>query len=223
MQAVKNLVFLGRCLGTNGAIWTLAESEAKEAVPLEFEQDALQSEEPEEQTQSPQEKSAIQHLFDRLCMILRRELNGPKKESSLVPKTTSLQLIAALCNHLSPSSLRPSLSSILLSLHHLTDESIPAPYSTDPDFNSKYQALRSTSHEIIALLQQKLGTTELAAEHMKVEKSVREKREDRRRKRRIEAVTEPDKTQRKKRKKEERKKTKRKEKSADQRGRRRGW
>lgn len=222
MQAVRNLVFLGRCLGANGSMWTLAESGTRETTSLDDSQDGFPSEEPEEKTQSSRKITAIQYLFGRLCMILRRELNGPKKES-LVPKTASLQLVAALCNHLSPGSLRPSLSSILLSLHHLTDESIPVPYSTDPDFNSIYKALRSTSHEIIAALQQKLGTTELVVEHMKMEKSVREKREDRRRKRRIEVVTEPDKVQKKKQKKEERKKVKRKEKSAEQRGRRRGW
>lgn len=214
MQAVRNLVFLGRCLGANESMSLDPSSELSDISSTKGSS--------ADDTQKLSGDSAIQDLFARLCTILRREV-GPAKKESLVPKSAALQLVAALCSHLPPSSLRPSLSSILLALRHLTDESIPTPYSTDSDFSASLKALRSAAHEIIALLQERLGTTELVAQHAQVEKSVRDKREDRRRKRRIEVVTDPDKAQRKKQRKEDRKKIKRKEKSADERGKRRGW
>ena len=218
-QAAKNLVFLGRCFGANG----YAHRSANLSLLTTVSDNGQHSgEPPSDINEAYDEQSAMQHLFGRVCAVLRREV-GASNRASLVPKTAGLQLVASLCHHLPPDALRPSLPAILLSLHHLTDDSISTPHSGDPELSSSYSALRSTSHEIIALLQQRLGTSELVARHVEMEKSVKERREDRRRKRLIETVTDPAKAERRKRKKEDRKKIKRKEKSADQRGKRRGW
>ncbi|KAI9819100.1 MAG: U3 snoRNP protein [Phylliscum demangeonii] len=204
-QSVKNVLFLARCLDANELAGSFT------SAPPETIDDG-----------TADKVLAIHRLVDRVCSVARREVGAPRKEL-LVPKAAALQLVAALCSQVSASVLRACLTGILSSLQHLTDASIPAPNSIDAAFNASYQALRSTSHEIVAMLQQKLGTTELVARHVEVTKAVREKREDRKQKRRIEALADPVLAERKKRKKEERKKTTRKEKSAEQRGRRRGW
>ncbi|KAI9835282.1 MAG: hypothetical protein M1819_002426 [Sarea resinae] len=219
-QVVRNLVFLGKSLGANNLPWKPARDHEDGDI-------AVQEQEDEEQAaindaSKVTVKSAQQYLFERLSAILRRE-TLTTRAPSLIPKTAALQLIAALCSHLSVEALAPSMQTILLPLHNLTDPSIAAPYSSDPDFESTYKTLVSTSQEVIALLQKKMGTTEFVAQMSKVRQGVRERREGRRVKRRIEAVADPEKMGREKQKKGERKKEKRKERSAEERGRRRGW
>ncbi len=219
-QVLRNLVFLGRCVGANG-LQHQRTSTAEQAL-VSLDGDDADEEEPEIDAQPQNRQSALQYLFSRLSAILRREI-GTSKMAALTSKTASLQLMAALSTHLSPEALRSSLPTIILALHHLTDESIPEPRSSDPDFTTGYRALRSTSHEILDLLQKSLGVSELVAQHQTVQGMVKERRDERRRKRRIDAVVDPDRVQRQKRKKDEIKKVKRKEKAMEQRGKRRGW
>ncbi|KAI9886362.1 MAG: WD domain protein [Watsoniomyces obsoletus] len=225
MQVVRNLVFLGRCIGANGLDYQRTSTPAEQAPLPSLEGDAVVGEDEEESESDPQhqpQQSALQYLFSRLSAILRREI-GPSKMAGLTSKTASLQLVAALSTHLRPESLRPCLPTIIFALHHLTDDSIPEPRSSDPDFTTGYRALRSTSHEILDLLQKSLGVSELVSQHQTVQGMVKERRDERRRKRRIDAVTDPDRVQRQKRKKDVIKKVKRKEKAMEQRGKRRGW
>jgi len=220
-QIVRNLVFLGRCMGASELLWSTSntQDEISEAEEDSGEEDRGSS---DGHVRAQDSKTAIQYLFERLSAILRRETvttRGP----SLVSKTASLQLIAALCSHLSPSTLLPSLQTILLPLHHLTDPSILTPYSSDEAFVTAYKALVSTSQEIMALLQKRLGTTDFVRQLAKVREGVKMRREQRRVKRRIEAVAEPEKVGRDKKRKGEKKREKRKERSGEERGRRRGW
>ncbi|KZF22404.1 putative HEAT repeat protein [Xylona heveae TC161] len=218
MQAVKNLVFLSRCFGANNL--ELLEGEDEADVDAE---DAIEEEtDAQPRSPTPQTKLALQFLFERLSAILRRE-TLTTRAPSLVPKTASIQLIAALCNNLPTEALTPCLRTILTPLHHLTDPSIPAPHSTDPDFNEAYKSITSTAQEIMSLLQKRLGTSQFVAELSVVRDAVKQRREGRRIKRRIEAVMEPEKVGKDKRRKFERKKVKQKERGAEQRGRRRGW
>ena len=220
-QSARNLVFLGRCMGASGLLWptSAVQEEVSEAEQDSADEDRGSIDGP---MTSPQSKSAIQYLFERLSAILRRE-NATTRAASLVSKTASLQLIAALSSHLSPTTLLPCLETILLPLHNLTDPSIPAPYSSDQDFVTAYKALVSTSQEIMALLQRKIGTTDFVSALSKVREGVKARREARRVKRRIEAVAEPEKVGREKKRKGEKKRDKRKERSGEERGRRRGW
>ena len=220
-QVVRNLLFIGRCLGRNGLHYkppssAFGKATARvDAVQMGRAQDG-------EDTEGLVSLTAIKHLLIRLSAILRQDL-GATSAATMASKTASLQLLAALCTHLSADILRPSLPTILLALHHLTDTSIPEPRSSDPDFPAAYQALRATSHEIRDLLQKALPVSELVSQHQQVQDLVRERREDRRRKRRIEAVTDPDRAQRQKKKKDVMKKAKRKEKAIEHQGKRRGW
>jgi len=220
-QSVRNLVFLGRCMGANDLLWNTSN------ISEEFD-DAEEDSQDEKQgsidghVRLKKVKPAIQFLFERLSAILRRE-TLTTRAPSLVPKTASLQLVAALCSHLPLSVLSPCLQTILLPLHNLTDPSIPAPYSADHAFTTAYKALVSTSQEIMALFQTKVGTTEFVAQLAKVREGVKARREGRRVKRRIEAVAEPEKVGRDKKRKGEKKREKRKERSGEERAQRRGW
>ena len=218
-QSVKNLVFLGRFIGTTSTTWKTSSQDPDTHGSDEEDDDG----EAELETSPIEtEKTAIQYILERLSAIIRRE-PLTTKAPSLVPKTAALQLVAALCSHLPVPVLSESAEIVLLPLHNLTDPAIPAPYSTDEGFRTAYQALVSTSHEIMSLLQKKMGTTEYIAKLSKVRGGVKERREGRRVKRRLEAMAEPEKVGRDKRRKGEKKKEKRKERSGEERSRRRGW
>ncbi|MCJ1249264.1 U3 snoRNP protein [Trapelia coarctata] len=221
-QSVRNLVFLGRSMGMTSMIWG--------SSPEAFDTDDSDKESQDENdelcapgsTKQFSSKTALQYIFERLSAVLRRE-PLTTKAPSLIPKTASLQLLAALCKLLSIEVLSQSIDTILLPLHNLTDPSIPAPYSTDEGFQTTHQALVSTSQEIMSLLQKKMGTTDYVTQLSRVREGVKQRREGRRTKRRLEAVAEPEKTGRDKRRKGEKKKEKRKERSGEARSRRRGW
>ena len=220
-QIARNLVFLGRFVGTS---WMPQYSETPSQEGTDAGEDA-ESEDGNNSDPAPTKngkKMVLQYIFERLSAILRREPINTRAPA-LVSKTAALQIIATLCNHVTESTLLSLTETILLPLHNLTDPSIPAPYSTDEGFRTSHKALVSTCHEIMSLLQKKLGTTEYVARLMRVREGVKERREGRRVKRRLEAVAEPEKVGRDKRRKGEKKKEKRKERSGEERGRRRGW
>ena len=218
-QIVRNLVFLGRFTNSDFLVVDSTQPTEifQEEVDEEEDQEIADSESPDKNS-----KSAIQFLFESLSVALRREPINTRAPA-LIPKTAALQVIAALCNHLSMSTLSNSIKNILLPLHNLTDTSIPTPYSSDEDFRKIYQDLVSTSQEIMALLQKKFGTTEYINHLAKVREGVKKRREGRRVKRRLEAVAQPEKAGRDKKRKGEKKKEKRKERSGEHRGLRRGW
>jgi len=105
----------------------------------------------------------------------------------------------------------------------LTDPSIPQPRSADQSFESAYKNLVTGSHEILDLLQKKLGTTEFVAQMTVAQENVKARRDGRRVKRRIEAVADPEKFGREKKRKNDRKREKKKEKGLEFRDKRRGW
>ncbi|KKK22223.1 hypothetical protein AOCH_003964 [Aspergillus ochraceoroseus] len=221
MQTVRNTIFLARCCAQNGLEFSSKRDQ-------EAESDASGSDEEEdvdgdnkEDTQKDS-KTGLRYIFGQASSILRREFLTTRAES-LIPKTASIGLIAALCRHLEAEQIIESLPIILLPLQHLTDASIPAPRSSDEAFKESYKALVSNCHEVLDLLQKKLGTTEFVNQMALVQESVKKRREGRRVKRRIEAVMDPERHERDKRRRNDRKREKRKEKGAEHRGKRRGW
>ncbi|KAL5334242.1 armadillo-type protein [Aspergillus crustosus] len=218
MQTVRNIVFLGRCCAQNGLELNRFEDKDAESDASDNEED----DEDNEETQTTSKKSGLRYIFEQASAILRREF-VTTRAASLIPKTSSVALIAALCRHLEPEQILESLSVILLPLQHLTDASIPAPRSSDEAFQEAYKALVSNCHEVLDLLQKKLGTTEYINQVSVVQEAIKKRREGRRIKRRIEAVADPEKYGRDKKRKNDRKHEKRKEKGAEHRGKRRGW
>jgi U3 small nucleolar RNA-associated protein 20 len=199
-EIVKNLVFLGRCAGENDLEWATS-------------QDA-ESDDDEEDDEEKENKTALQYLFGRLSFILRRE-TSPPRAPALVPKIAALQLVQLLISKLSPEILISSLQTLLLPLSNLTDPSIPVPYSTDDLFKSGYEALRSSSEEIMENIKRKVGTKEYSEALLRVREGVKERRVRRSAKRKVEAVSAPERFGEAKRKKVERKKERRKERGAE--------
>ena len=211
-QTVRNLIFLGRCFKDNN----LTIPTAKKSVNSQPEvtADDFESEETE--------GLAFHHLLHQAVVTLRTEFSS-HKASGLLPRMSALQLLAGLCHHADVGLLKPFLQDILLPLQHLTDPSTPIPSSLNEEFRKSYKELVTGSHELLDSLQKKLGSTEYIAQMSEAQKTIRERREDRRTKRKIEAVANPEKYGKDKRKKADRKKTRNKEKSMEFRSRRRGW
>jgi len=214
-QSVRNLIFLSKVMGHVTVSTNIAHAKMlAEADDEDFENGDTIQEKPT--------RTVLQFVFERTAAIVRR---GPSTITApaLTPMKAALQLVGALCNHFSSDALMPSIPTILLPLHNMTDSSIPAPFSADEAFSTTYKVLVSNSSEIMSLLQKKLGTTEYVSNLTKVRSLVKERREGRRVKRRIEAIAEPERAGRLKKRKGEKKREKRKERSGEERGRRRGW
>ncbi len=211
-QSVRNLIFLGRTMGKIPLLWQRADQHPG-------------SENTEENVASeptPMGKTSLAFILERASALIRR---GPltTRAPSLIPLKASLLLLSSLCTHLPLPILQPHLHTILLPLHNLTDAAIAGPFSTDEVFTTNYKELVTNSTEMMAMLQNRMGTTNYLRALTTVREGVRERREGRRVKRRIGTVLEPEMREREKRKKGERKKEKRKERSGEERGRRRGW
>lgn len=198
-HTVRNLVFLGRAFSANGMQWK-GRSEDEDA-----EEDDVE----EEDKESGQDTTAIGYLLSRLSAVVRRE-NTP-----VFTRTAALQCQTALLNHI--SAPLPNIATLIRPMYSLTDPSIVQPPG------EAYVALSNLARETLDVLQKKLGSEAFVSEMSKAKKAAMEKRDERRRKRRIEAVSEPEKWAKDKKKKFDAKKARMKEKGADERGKRRGW
>ena len=208
-QLIRSLVLVGQLGGDQRMDSSTLGGTAGES-------DVSDPEAPETPSGSSVRQSLLQYSLSRISFILRCE-PVTTRAASLVPKTAVIQLLAAWCSHLPAATLTPCVPTILLPLHHLTDPSIPAPFSTDEGFNDASRALVATAQEVMALLQDKLDTQEYVRELASVRERVKARREGRRVKRRVEAVADPEKVGREKRRKEERKKVKRREMNVERR------
>lgn len=217
-QNVRNLVFLGKVMAKTGTLWRQNSDHHLETSKYDDNDGSSQDEAALKPAPS---KTAVAFIFERTSAILRR---GPSSSNlpSLVPLNASLDLLASLCTHLPTPILTPSLPTILLPLHNLTDPAIPAPSSPDPGFPPAYSALVAAGTAVLSALQSKLGTTLFADRLTRVRDEVKARREGRRVKRRVEAVAEPEKAGREKMRKGARKKERRREKGGEAREWRRG-
>ena len=220
-QSVRNLVFLGKIMAQTSMLWQQKDQQP-EAGTIEDEQSEDESDEEEEELSTSTTKPALGYLIQRASSLLRR---GPltTRSPSLISLHASLTLLGALTNNVPLPILKPHIPTLLVPLHNLTDRAIPTPFSTDAAFTDGYKTLVSNSQELMALLQNKLGTTEYVTILQEVREGVKDRREGRRAKRRIEAVAEPERGGERKRRKGIRKKERRKERGGEERGRRRGW
>ncbi|KAG9775729.1 putative HEAT repeat protein, partial [Aureobasidium melanogenum] len=231
-QTVRNLIFLGRCYSADNVDWEHPTPYTRNGVAVSQEEDEQEDEEEDETADGEDEdgettttstpKTALHHLLSRLSALIRRD-DGAPTASVLSAKTGSLQAIASLCNILPSTHISPSLPSILTPIYLLTDASIAAPRLATESLQKSYQDLKALATEVASLLQKKLGSTDYVVAMRGVQEQVRGRREERRRKRRIEAVSQPAKYAADKRRKHDITKAKRKEKSAEARGKRRGW
>jgi U3 small nucleolar RNA-associated protein 20 len=233
-QTIKNLTFLGHHLGATGLPWSIVDTERSASNGMDdtrndSEDNGIDDEAEDAPTPTT---SAIQYLFARLTTILRKESEKRKatddevasrRSSSLIPRMASLQVLRNLVNALPDSTILPSLATILRPLVHLTDAAIAAPTSAEEAFNESYKELVNGATELMDAIQKRIGTTEFVAALGEVRAHVAEKREERRRKRRVEAVGLPEVSERRKARKREKEKVRKREKNLVARGKRRGW
>ncbi|RYP72723.1 hypothetical protein DL771_004059 [Monosporascus sp. 5C6A] len=188
--------------------------------PEEEEWDGIGEEEKEQDTEDNTTSSRVTllTLFTWFSDILVEET--PPKAPALIPKVAVLEILSILLNTLPTQSLQPSLKTLLAPLTHLTDPSIPAPYSADEQFRTRHEALRTGAAEAMDALQRLVGTTAYTATLLAVREQARRRREARSKKRKIEAVSQPERFGIWKRGRMEKKVKRRKEKGVEQRNRR---
>ncbi|KAI8958948.1 armadillo-type protein [Daldinia sp. FL1419] len=160
-------------------------------------------------------------LFVWLSEILVQET--PPKPGALVPKVAALDIISILTSTLPGTALRPSLNILLTPLHHLTDPSIPTPFSLNEIFKTRYEGLKTKAEETMEILQRKFGNAEYTKELLAVRDRAKSRRESRSKKRKIEAVTQPERFGKWKKGRLEKKVKRRKEKGLENRNRRREY
>ncbi|OAA66994.1 Down-regulated-in-metastasis protein [Niveomyces insectorum RCEF 264] len=171
------------------------------------------------------------YVILRLARIVRRE--APPKTSSLVPKAAALAVLEAFCGGGSGSgsnkavkyeTLSPvAVRAVLRPLRNLTDTTIRAPFSADPLFAVRLDALKRRAQALMDTLQKRLGSAAYTRELLAVGAAMRDRRQQRASKRKIAAVAQPEKHGRDKRKKMEQKKARRKVLGQEHRGARRGY
>ncbi|KAK0392685.1 hypothetical protein NLU13_2180 [Sarocladium strictum] len=166
----------------------------------------------------------LQKVFTKLSTILRKEI--APRSIAINGKTAAMEVFETICRRASIDRLRPAFKTILTPLHNLTDPSIPAPYSLDEIFKTKYEALKIRAQIMMDALQKKFGTADYSRQLLEIREEVRERRKQRSSKRKIEAIAQPEKYGRDKRKKFEREKERRKIRGKEQKAMRqsyKGW
>jgi U3 small nucleolar RNA-associated protein 20 len=226
IQSVKNIAFLARCLAVNGATWqwqkTDEEDDAEDTV-VDQDGDAASD---EESTKAKSAKEApplaIHRLMIRLSGIVRKD------KSTMNAKSAIMSLFDTIAAKFPLGPLTSSFTHLLTTLNTLTDAAttVPRAYTSVGSLNEPnelYKNLIDKARECMSTLQKRLGTQEYLRLMGEVQKGVRERREERRRKRKVEAVADPEKFANEKKRRHDVTKTKRKERGAEERGRRRGW
>ncbi|TLD05102.1 uncharacterized protein PgNI_09329 [Pyricularia grisea] len=175
------------------------------------EDSASESDDADEDTKASSETS----IFGSLAAIVRREARP--RSAELIPKLAAMDVMTVYCSQAPAATMQPHLRTILHPLRNLTDTSIPVPWSPDPDFGEKYETLKGKAHTVMEALQDKFGTASYTRALLDVGEEVKQKREERGKKRKIEAVTNRDKYHAEKRKKFEKKKERRKAKGQEHR------
>ena len=226
-QTVKNIAFLARCLAVNGAKWQWhnadAGDEAEEALEVDgVDGDGSSGEDIDTTKKTP--PAAIHRLMIRLSGIVRRDT------SSMNAKTAIMNLLETMAAKFPLEPLSSSLPHLLATLNTLVDPAttIPRAYTNSSSAslnepNELYKALIDKAREIMNTLQKRMGTQDYLKVMGDVQKAVRERREERRRKRKVEAVADPEKWGKEKKRRNDVKRVKRKERGAEHRGQRRGW
>ncbi|KAJ4984984.1 heat repeat protein [Stagonosporopsis vannaccii] len=225
-QSVKNIAFLARCLAVNGAKWqwhNVGDEDDAEAPEVDGANGQVSSDE-DGDADKKASPLGIHRLMIRLSGIIRRDT------SSMNAKTAIMNLLETMAAKFPLEPLSSSLPHLLTTLNTLVDPATTVPRAhtnassaslNEP--NDLYKALIDKAREIMNALQKRMGTQEYLKVMGDVQKAVRERREERRRKRKVEAVADPEKWGREKKRRNDIKRVKRKEKGAEHRGQRRGW
>ncbi|KAI0538097.1 armadillo-type protein [Xylaria digitata] len=171
-----------------------------------------------EDENTPDQQISLYNLCNWLADILIEETRP--RAAALMPKVAALDIVSILVGTLPADRLQPSLHTLLIPLHQLTDPSIPISSTIDEAFKTRHEALRTKATETMDVLQRKFGTATYTAELIAVRERARKRREGRSRKRKIEAVAQPERFGKWKQGRLEKKVKSRKEKGVQNRNRR---
>ncbi|RVX73597.1 hypothetical protein B0A52_02486 [Exophiala mesophila] len=206
MQTIQNLLFMAKCLDTNGLTMEVIDRVDIGAID---ESDGESTD--EELPRKTKTIKAIQYLLDQIARILRVEMSS-LTSGALHPKLSALQLFTTALPSLSRESAhQDAIRAILLPLQHVTDTNTIAPRSGDPTFSNKYKEFVELAQNAMEEVQGKIGDAEYVQLLTDVSKIMRLRREERRSKRRIERVAEPERAAMAKRRKGDRKKERKRE------------
>ncbi|TQV95648.1 HEAT repeat protein [Cordyceps javanica] len=208
-EVTQVIIFLGPRLADVPEKKTVEDAIDKEEEEQEEEEAADQDE--EEVAQRPRD---IGYLFWRLSHILRKEIRP--RSYAIVPKVYAMEALETVARRIPVERLRPSLRKVLEPLHHLTDPSIPVPFSADDEFRAKLDGIKTRAQIMMDSLQKKFGTAEYTRLLLEIRDAVRKRRQQRSSKRKIEAIAQPEKYSRDKRKKLDRNKERKKVRSKEQ-------
>ena len=200
-ELVQVIVFLGTSLAPQGEV-------TENGAPAE------QAVEDDDGAAEEDKKKGMDHLFWRLSHVLRREI--PPNAVAINSKVAAMEILETISRRMSISMLRPSLKTVLVPLQHLTDRSIPVPFSNDEVFKTKLDGIKTRAQIMMDSLQKKYGTAEYTKLLLEIREEVKARRQQRISKRKIEALTQPEKHGRDKRKKFDKNKERRKVRSKEQ-------
>jgi U3 small nucleolar RNA-associated protein 20 len=177
---------------------------------------------PKKKKKSNTPPAAIHRLMIRLSGLVRRD------NRSMLAKTSTIHLLETIFTKFPLETLASSLPHVLTTLNTLVDPATTIPRAhTNPmslnEPNEQYKSLIDKAREIMNTLQKRMGTQDYLKVMSEVQKLVRERREERRRKRKVEAIVDPERAEKEKRRRHDVKRVKRKEKGIESRGMRRGW
>ncbi|OAA80588.1 Armadillo-type fold protein [Akanthomyces lecanii RCEF 1005] len=209
-EVTQVIIFLGPRLADVPEKKT-AEDDADPEEEEEEEEDEAADQDEEDITQRPRD---IGYLFWRLSHILRKEIRP--RSYAIVPKVHAMEALETIARRIPADRLRPSLRKVLEPLHHLTDPSIPVPFSADDEFRARLEGIKTRAQIMMDALQKKFGTATYTRLLLEVREAVRRRRQRRSSKRKIEALAQPEKYSRDKRKKLDRNKERRKVRSSEQ-------
>ncbi|OAQ99730.1 hypothetical protein LLEC1_07139 [Akanthomyces lecanii] len=209
-EVTQVIIFLGPRLADVPEKKT-AEDDADPEEDEEEEEDEAADQDEEDVSQRPRD---IGYLFWRLSHILRKEIRP--RSYAIVPKVHAMEALETIARRIPADRLRPSLRKVLEPLHHLTDPSIPVPFSADDEFRARLEGIKTRAQIMMDALQKKFGTATYTRLLLEVREAVRRRRQRRSSKRKIEALAQPERYSRDKRKKLDRNKERRKVRSKEQ-------
>ncbi|CEH17868.1 DRIM (Down-regulated in metastasis)-like proteins [Ceraceosorus bombacis] len=183
LQAVKNLLYIGRCFALMPAHDRGSSIERTEEASAHDEGDDENESTPEEQDNAA--ANPLAWLYTKLSFTARgARLNAGNAEPQINRAASVLRWFAAMATQLESSRIEPFLSHMIGPIFRiLDDESLKA---------DRFDELKSLAMEVQELLQAQLGATRYAAVHSRIKQAILEKRRERKTARLMQGISNPE-------------------------------
>ncbi|PWN44412.1 hypothetical protein IE81DRAFT_310637 [Ceraceosorus guamensis] len=183
LQAVKNLLYIGRCFALKPAHDRGSSIERTEEASAHDEGDDENESIPEEQDNAA--ANPLAWLYTKLSFTARgARLSAGNAEPQINRAASVLRWFAAMATQLESSRIEPFLSHMIGPIFRiLDDESLKA---------DRFDELKSLAMEVQELLQAQLGATRYAAVHSRIKQAILEKRRERKTARLMQGISNPE-------------------------------